>query len=70
MTDFVSGEISVRTKGLNAVVDAKVGSSRKFHRSYPLPTDINTEAVAAAMSDEGILTITGKRKTVSTCKSV
>ena len=62
MTDFISGEITVRTKGLNAVVDAKLGTERKFSRSYPLPKDTNTEAVTAAMSDEGILTITAKRK--------
>lgn len=68
MTDFVSGEITVRTTGLNAVVDAKVGTTRKFHRVYPLPKDINTDAVAAAMSDEGILTITAKRKVAAVKK--
>jgi len=61
MTDYISGEISVRNQKLNAVVDAKVGSSRHFHRSYPLPKDTNTETLVAAMSDEGILTITAKR---------
>lgn len=65
MTDYVSGEISVRTRGFNAVVEAKVGSTKKFHRSYPLPKDTNTEAVVVAMSDEGILTINAKRKLVS-----
>jgi len=56
MADFLSGEISVRTRGLSAIVDAKNGE-RSFTRRYPLPEGSNTDKVVAAMSNEGILTI-------------
>ncbi|KAF2355908.1 Alpha crystallin/Hsp20 domain [Trinorchestia longiramus] len=62
MTDYISGEITVRTKNTNAVVDAKVGNRTPFHRIYPLPRNTNTDAVVVAMSDEGILTINAKKK--------
>ncbi|KAA0195373.1 hypothetical protein HAZT_HAZT010393 [Hyalella azteca] len=68
MSDFVSGEITVRTKGLNAVVDAKVGATKQFHRVYPLPPNTNTDAVVVAMSDEGILTINAKKSDRQTKK--
>ena len=57
---YVKGEITVRTVNCSAVVEAKAGSNT-FSKKYPLPPDTNVEAVVAAMSDEGIMTITAPK---------
>jgi len=61
MSDYISGEISVRTRGQNAVLEAKSPGGSALHRRYPLPPDASTEGLVAAMSDDGILTISAKR---------
>lgn len=61
MNEYASGEITVETVGLSAVVEGKVGQ-RRYHRRFPLPQNTIIDGVVADMSDENILTVTAPRK--------
>ncbi|XP_076067995.1 uncharacterized protein LOC143040653 [Oratosquilla oratoria] len=62
MSDFVNGQIDMRTEGQSAIVEASLGSKMSYKRRFPLPRNVNVDGVVAAMSDDGILTITAPRK--------
>ena len=63
MSEFIDGNIAVKTREQYAVVEASY-QSKSFNRKFLLPSNINFDGIKAAMSDEGILTITAPKKVI------
>lgn len=64
--DFLKGDVQVKVVGKNEVVvegrvekqEGKSRSSKSFRRGFTLPGAVEGDALTAAMSSDGVLTIT------------
>ncbi|XP_063586986.1 protein lethal(2)essential for life-like [Penaeus indicus] len=64
--DFKSGDVKVRVEENQVVVEGRVEkeedeSMKSFYRRFNFPGKVNMEAVASAMSSDGVLTITAPK---------